>query len=387
LGRIQSRALIAALVGLVLCVIGLITDPAQFYHSYLFAFVYWVGLPLGAFGVMMLHNLVRGGWGFPIKRGLEASAQTIVVMLVLFIPVIIGMMNGSLYVWSDAAKVAADPILTHKQPYLNPSSWTIRSVAFFLVWIAMTFAMVRAQRKLEIPGEALFTRKLQNRSGLYLLIFFLVATFAAFDWIMSLEPHWYSTIYGMIVIVGQVLSTFAFSVIMLRYMALRDQRYASRITKTNNHDLGTLLFAVTMFWAYVSFSQLLIIWAANLPEEVPWYLERMEGGFGVIMVLLLLFHFIAPWMVLLNKKVKQNTQYLVKVAWFILAMRLVETYWLVEPSITQGVLRLHWLDLATPLAIGGIWVWSFVYFFNKGLVGRSVFAVNAPIPAEVIEHG
>lgn len=385
LGRIQSRALIAAVIGLVLCVIGWVTSPEQFYRSYLFAFVYWVGIPLGSFGVMMLHNLVGGGWGWGIKRVLESSSKTIIVMAILFIPIIIGM--GSLYVWTSPAKVAADAILTHKQIYLNPTSWLIRAAAFFVIWSAMAFAMVRAQRKLEVPGGPIFTRRLQNRSGLFLVIFFLITTFAAFDWVMSLEPHWFSTIFGMIVMAGQVLSTFSFCAIMLKYLTGRDQRLGGRITSTNYHDLGNLMFAFTMFWAYVSFSQLLIIWSANLPEEVPWYSERMHGGFGAIMMILFLFHFAAPFLILLSRKVKRNPQYLVKVAFFILILRLLETYWLVEPSITLGAFNPHWLDLATPLALGGIWVWSFVWFFNRGLAGRAILATNAPIPAEVIEHG
>ncbi len=391
MGRIRVIALAAIVIGVVLSVIGLMGgNPGQFYQSYLFAYVFWVGLPLGSFGVMMLHNLVGGGWGWGIKRVLESSAKTIIVMAVLFIPIWMAMSSNSLFEWSNEAVRKADAVLAAKELYLNPTSWTARAVLYFVFWVAAAFGMVKMQRKREVPGEPIYTGRLQTTSALLLVGYFLLTTFAAFDWVMSLQPHWYSTIFGMIVIVGQVLSTFAFSTIMLIFLARRDSRLSSRLVPLNFHDLGNLMFAFTIFWAYVSFSQFLIMWSANIPEEVPWYTYRLEGGYGVIAGILLIFHFFLPFFVLLNRGVKRNPAILGKVAIYVLIVRLIETYWLVRPSIDHGNCSFNIADIGTVLGIGGIWGFTFLYFFNRGIQNRAIMPVNAPAPVggEVIEqHG
>lgn len=385
LAQLQQRSLIIGVAGLVLCVVGAFISTEQFFRSYLFGYMFWIGLALGCFGVLMLHNLVGGAWGHVIRRVLESGTRTLPLMALLFIPILFGL--HSLYEWTHENVVATDKILQHKQLYLNEPFFIGRTVFYFVAWIGLGWLITRSLRKLEQPGGEPMTRSLQNFSAATLLVYFLTVTFAAFDWMMSLEPHWFSTVYGMLFIVGNVLSTFAFSIAVVVLLMNASPELKQRILPSYLHDLGNLLFAFTMFWAYISISQYLIIWSANLPEEVPWYIKRINGGWEIISAVLLIVHFALPFILLLVRKNKRDAKMLSRVAVLILIMRIVDVFWQIAPAFSHGPdvhFSFHWLDIVAPIGIGGIWV---AMFLGQLKNAPTFLAVNAPLKKEEEHHG
>lgn len=382
LDQLQRRSLIIGVAGLVLCVVGAFISTEQFFRSYLFGYIFWIGLALGCFGVLMLHNLVGGAWGHVIRRVLESGTRTLPLMALLFVPLLFGL--HSLYEWTHENVVAADKILQHKEMYLNEPFFIARTVFYFVAWIGLGWMITRALRKLEQPGGEPMTRSLQNFSAAALLLYFLTTTFAAFDWMMSLEPHWFSTVYGMLFITGNVLSTFAFSIAVIVLLMNSSPELKHRILPSYLHDLGNLLFAFTMFWAYISISQYLIIWSANLPEEVPWYIKRINGGWEIISIVLLVVHFALPFVLLLVRKNKRDATMLSRVAVLILIMRIIDVFWQIAPAFSHGHephFSFHWLDIVAPIGIGGIWL---AMFLGQLKNAPTILAVNAPLKKE--EH-
>jgi hypothetical protein len=378
--RYQRGAIILAGLGLVVCIIGAILSLEQFFRSYLMAYFFWISLALGCLAVLMLHHLTGGRWGFAIRRPFEAGMMTLPLMLLLFLPLIFGLQI--LYAWAQPAAVAADPLLQHKTPYLNVPFFLVRAAIYFAIWVGLALAFSRWSRRQDDTGEVILTRRAQLLSGPGLIAYVLTVTFASIDWVMSLEAHWFSSIFGMLNITGQMLATIAFGIAILG-VVVGNQMLANLLTPRLYNDLGNLLLAFVLMWAYIAFSQFLIIWSGNLPEEVTWYLHRTTGGWGWIVILLVLFYFTLPFIILLSRSVKQRIGILSVVALMIILMRLVEIYWMVVPSFYPFQLHFHWLDLAALVAIGGFWIAVFIYYFKN----------TAPVPRhdprlqEAIEHG
>ena len=275
--QIQRRSLLVGVVALAACVAGALLSPEQFFRSYLFGYLFWIGIALGSIALVMLHHIVGGGWGFLIRRLLEAASRTMPLMALLFIPILAGM--HYIYIWTHADLVAVDEILQHKQPYLNVPFFITRAVVYFLIWTGMVFFLNRWSLEQDRTGDLSLSRRLQMLSGPGLLLYGITVTFASIDWVMSLEPHWFSTIYGLLFIIGQALATMALAIVMVA--KLSDRKPLSDLASPKHmRDLGTLMFAFVMLWAYFSFSQWLIIWAGDLPEENSWYLSRIKGGWG-----------------------------------------------------------------------------------------------------------
>lgn len=375
LGKIQKIALVLGVLGLAGAAYGFAQEREQFYRSWLFAYWFPLGLCLGSLGFSMIHQLTGGFWGLAIRRQLEASIRTLPLMALLFVPIALAAWthpeaggsadHGShyaghywLYPWTDTAAVAQDALLTHKQPYLNIQGWTGRAILYFVVFFALGFGLVAAQKKHEETGEARHLRRAKIISGPGIVLYFLAMTFAAFDWAMSADPKWFSTMYGVIFIASQGLSVLAFGVLFSSWV--RDCEPYKQFAKPNLfHDLGTLMFALTMFWAYVSFSQFLIIWSGNLAEETPWYLVRTDHGWQGVALSLVLLGFFVPWFLLLMRRIKRDATLVPKVAVLVLVMRLVDAYWQITPMYKHG-LAPHWLDFALPVGLTGIWLWFFV---------------------------
>ncbi|HEY3245875.1 MAG TPA: hypothetical protein VGM03_21245 [Phycisphaerae bacterium] len=363
IARLRRGAWIAGLGGSALCLLGAALNLDQFLRSYLLAFLFWLGIALGGAGVVMMHYLVGGNWGLIVRRPLEAATATLPLMALLSIVfVFLGMRR--LYEWTHADSVARDELLRHKQAYLNVPFFWMRTIIYFVIWIGLAWLLRRWSDRMEAQPDAAWARRLRLLSGPGLVLYGLTMTFAAIDWVMSLSPQWYSTIYSVIFLTEQGVAAFAFAIIMLRLL-LKEPALAGVITAERMHDLGNLLLAFIMLWAYVSLSQFIIIWSGNLPEEVRWYAPRAAGGWGVLAVLLALFHFFAPFLLLLSRDVKLSLWALPLVALLILAVRWIDLLWIIAPAFENGRFHIHWLDVVAPLALGGIWVLVFVWRLER----------------------
>ncbi len=332
----------------------------QFFRAYLMGFVFVLGVALGCFAFLMLHHMVGGGWGFVIQRILESGTRTFPLLAALFVPLALGV--HSLYEWSHADVVATDKILQHKQLYLNAPFFYGRAVFYFAVWMALSYLLNKWSAELDATKDNQVIRRMQYLSGAGLLLYGLTVTFAAVDWVMSLEPHWFSTMYGLLFIVGQGVNVLCFVVILLMLLAPH-KPYADVVRTQHFHDYGNLLLAFVMLWGYTAFSQFLIIWSGNLPEENIWYLHRLSAGWKYWAGFLLVFHWAVPFVLLLARKTKRQPRTLAIVAAWLLVMRLADLYWLIAPAFQHGEeyhFTFHWLYLAAPAALGGIWLWYFL---------------------------
>jgi hypothetical protein len=354
----QRRAFVVGVLALALSVLGFLLNRAAFFQAYLVGYLFWTGLAVGCLGLLMLHHLVGGRWGFAIQRLLEAGVRTLPLMALLSLPLLAGLQD--LYVWARPDVVAADALIQHKQRYLNGPAYFGRTVVYFLVWIGLgTILTMLSARQDQGIDTGRLTRRLQVWSGPGLVAYGLAVTFAAVDWAMSLEPHWYSSIYGVVFLVGQALLALAFVTRVAICLSNRPPMQAV-LGAGQLHDLGNLLLAFVMFWAYIAFSQYLIIWSGNLPEENHWYLHRMHGGWGVMAVCLIVFHFVVPFLLLLSRTTKRRAQILGSVAVGILIMRFLDLFWLVAPALHSEGFHLHWLDLVLPIGLGGLWLATFL---------------------------
>jgi hypothetical protein len=344
---------IAGAVGAAVCLVGGVINPRQFFYSYLLAFSLWLGVTLGSLGLLMVQHLSGGAWGFVLRRQLEAAARLAPVMGLLFIPILVGI--RTLYPWAQAAVVAADPILQVKRLYLNVPFFVLRAGLYFAAWTAISWVLSYWSLRQDEQGEQPLGRRMQAFSAAGLIVYVLTMTFASVDWLMSLEPHWYSTIFSIVVISGQGLSAIAVAIIVLAALA-RDKRMAQVAVPARFHDLGNLMLMFLMVWAYVSFSQFLIIWSANLPDEIPWYTHRIGNEWQSIGLGLVVFHFAVPFALLLSRKTKRVRSRLVPVAVSILVMRAVDLFWIVAPERSPAQFSVHWLDIVLPITLGCIWV-------------------------------
>jgi len=384
--RLMRTAGLVGVVGLIVSAVGLVADPDQFYRSYLVAYMFVLGPALGSLALMMIHHLSGGAWGIGIRRLLEAGSRTLPLMAILFIPVVLGM--HSLYEWTHLDVVAKDPILRHKQPYLNTTFFIVRALFYFAVWCGLALTLTGWSKAQDahppVAGDRAeaSTGKFRVVSGPGLLAYGITMSFAAFDWVMSLDPHWYSTVFGLLLIVGQGLSTLAFTIAMGFYLS-RSGPMESVLTPGKFHDYGKLLFAFTMLWAYLSFSQFLIIWSANLPEEIPWYIRRFSHGWGPVSVLLAVGHFIFPFLMLLSAGLKRAASRLALMGCFVMVMRFIDIYWLVMPQFHEGRLVFHWLDATTVIGLFGVWLAAYCW----NLKGRALLPVGDPYLEEALADG
>ncbi|MBL8210362.1 MAG: hypothetical protein JNK87_06600 [Bryobacterales bacterium] len=370
LDKMQTRALIVGVVGLIATAVAGAAHMDQLLRSYLVGFLLWAGVAIGSVGVLMLHHMVGGGWGVAIRRGLEASTRTLPLIAVLFIPIAAGL--HGLYEWSHADVVAKDHILQQKALYLNPTGFYIRAVIYFVIWYLLATRLNALSKRQESEGYWAVRPSLQTVSAPGLLLHTLAVTFAAVDWGMSLEPHWFSTIYGVLFLVNQALSVFAVMIFTMTFLGTREPMKGVVSTQTF-HDLGTLMFAFNMLWAYMNVSQLIIMWSANLPEEITWYVKRLNGGWGNVATVLFIFHFGVVFFLLKQRGIKRNPGLLRTVAAWVILMRFVDLLWVIMPAFSHGQengvpvahFAIHPTDLTAPIAIGGLWVAFFAFQLKK----------------------
>jgi len=383
IASLQSRGMMLAIAGAVIGGLGVVLQPDQFMPSWLIGFMFCLGLSLGCFALLMLQHMTGGQWGLVTRRIFEAGSRLLPLSVLLFIPIAVFAPN--LYLWARPEAVRTDEILQAKQPYLNLTFFLIRAVIYFVVWMFCVTMLNRwsAQQDAgEVAQTEEDTRRFRVVSAPGLLVYVLLISLAAVDWVMSLTPHWYSTIFGLILVVGQGLSAIAFAVAVLAVLVGREPM--NGILKARHfHDLGKLMLAFVMLWAYFSFSQFLIIWAGNLPEEIPYYLDRLRGGWQFLSLALVFGHFILPFCLLLSQDLKKRPKLLARVAWFIIAIRLYDLIWLVAPTFNQGAFPISLANVGIPVALGGVWV----YLFAAQLRKRALVPVNDPYFKHMLAHG
>jgi hypothetical protein len=383
LQALAKRALSAGVVGAAASGLGASLDPPQFFRSYLAAWLLWLGVALGCLAVQMLHHLSRGAWGLMIRRILEAASRTLPVLALLFAPLLFGL--GDLYEWARPEEVARDHHLQHKVAYLNVPFFLVRVAVSFVVWIALAVVLSRLSAAQDRSADPALERRMRRCAAPGLALYCLTMTFMAVDLLMSLDPHWFSAIYGVYVIGGQAVSAMAITVVAALYLTRREPM-AQVLSARHFHDWGKLLLAFTMLWSYFAFSQFLIIWSGDLPEETSFYRDRLGGGWNGVALVLVVFHFALPFVLLLSRELKRSAKKLAAVAVLLLVLRWVDLFWLIQPAFSPQELSAHWLDLAAPVGVGGIWVWRFA----RELGSRPLLPLNDPgLPAalEVHAHG
>ena len=377
---LQRLALVVGVAGLALCALGFAANRAHFFKAYLLAYVFWIGIALGSLAISMVHHLSGGAWGVVIRRVLEAASRTLPFMALLFLPIALGI--HELYLWASPEAVAKDAILQHKAPYLNVPFFIIRAAIYFVIWSGLAYLLSKWSLEQERQGETGQAQRMQRLSGLGLVLYALTILFMSVDWIMSLDPHWFSTIYGILFMGGQGLSALAFA-IAVAVLLSRAEPMSRVIAPAHLHDLGKLMLAFVMLWAYFSFSQFLIIWSANLPEEIPWYLRRWGGGWQWVGLALIFGHFVLPFVLLLSSDIKKSGRTLIGVALTIILMRIVDLFWNIGPLHHEESFGATWLDAVAPIALGGIWLALFLWQLQT----RPLLPMGEPYLAEALEHG
>ncbi len=382
LATLRNRAWIVGGMASVLCLLGVYTSPGQFYRSYLVGYLLWSGVALGCFSLLMLHHMSRGAWGLMMRRVWEAVARTLPVIAILFVPIVFGM--GQLYEWARPEAVAHSEALQQKAVWLNRNGFVLRTAVYFAIWCGIALllsGMSRRQDRADGAEATALFRRMQTIAGPGIVVYVLTMTLASVDWLMSLDPHWTSSLYGLYFVIGQGLSALAFTVLVAVWLA-KHEPMASHLQARHLHDYGKLMLAFVMVWAYFSFSQFLIMWSANMPEETSFYHRRLHGGWQYMSLGIVLFHFALPFLLLLSRNIKRSAKRIAPVALLILLVRWLDWAWQATPTLYPERLHVSWLDLVAPVAIGGVWLG---FFFHQ-LMRRPLVPVNDPYMAEALEH-
>src|ERR1700675_6004 len=357
---IQKRSLVIGLVFAVISLVVAFLRPDEFFRAYLLGYMDWLGVTLGSMAILMIRHLTGGGWGMVIRRILGAAMRCLPLMAVLFIPILFGL--PKLYVWPRPLDSIADKHLReHLQEltktYLNVHGFIIRAAIYLAIWNLLSFLLTKWSREQDSPPSRDNSNRFKAVSGPGLILYAFTISFAAIDWVMSIDPSWISTIYGLLILIGELLSAMCFAVVVERILV--NYKPMSELLKPDFvHDHGKWMLTFIMVWAYFSFSQWLIIWAGNLPSEITFYLKRLSGGWGSIGLILVLFHFAIPFATLLSRPFKRNIRKLVWVAVWLMMMRYLDLFWIIEPNFSK-TLTVTIADIAVPIAIGGIWLWCF----------------------------
>ena len=359
-GRFGSIALTIGIAGLALSTAGYFIDADRFFSAYHTAFVYWVTLALGALFFTMLQHVSGAVWSVVVRRASEAMSMTLPWLFLFFVPVILG--AGKIFHWTHPDP--ADAVLARKASYLNVGFFAMRAIVFFAIWSVLAWLLNKHSLAQDASGDARHTYSLRKISAGGMFLFAFSVTFAAFDWLMSLDAHWYSTIFGVYVFIGGFLVCMAF--MTLFYLHLKSRGVlAETVTPEHYHDLGRFLFAFSVFWAYIGGSQYFLIWYANIPEETSWFLARWDPpSWRLISEALIAFHFGVPFLVLTFHAAKRNETVLKAIAGLLMVMHYVDMYWLVMPSFMPSA-RPSWMDVTTLLGIGGIVLWLFYTRFTS----------------------
>ena len=353
--------------------------PKQFFVSYMVGYNYWLGSALGGLVFLMLQYVTGGAWGLLLRRILEASASMVLPLAVLFVPLIIGL--PFVYEYGQWTPVQTEPRLHAKAIWLSAPAVTIKAILFFACWIGMAYLFRRWSRQQDEGANGGVLERCEGLGAPGIVLYALTITFASIDWVMALQPEWFSTIYPVMFAVGQLLNGYAFALTVFLLLADRPP-FAGSIHPAHMRDFGSLLLAFVMFWAYMSFSQFMLIWVGNLPEEIPWYLRRGRGGWEYVIIFIAVFHFAVPFMLLLLRDIKEHRHRLLAVTVGLLVMRFIDLFWWIEPSLDHAGEYFYWLlDLAAWVGVGGLCVW----WFLGQLRSRTLLPLKDPYLAEALK--
>jgi hypothetical protein len=350
----QKFTLVVAILSLGLLLFGYANNAEQFFYSYWNAYLFWLSISLGAFFLLMLHHLIGATWSVGLRRLLELMQSGFVLLFLLFLPILAGL--PVLFHWTHADLVATDPMLRLKTPFLNIPFFLIRSAGYFIIWFVVSRTLFKRSLLQENPTSPDQRPGLRRLSAGGMILFALTLTFAAFDWIMSMDAHWYSTIFGVYIFSGCVLAALASLTLIALYLR-RKGLLAAFITMEQYQDLGRLLFTFTIFWAYMAFSQYFLIWYGNIPEETVWFQHRWHDGWKTISLLLVFGHFVIPFFLLMMHWSKRNLTMLGFLSLWLLAMHWLDLFWLIMPTRSHHQHLFSWQDPVAFVAIGAIWLW------------------------------
>ena len=385
--KISQRSLVIGVIFALISGALAFVRPDEFYRAYLLGFMCWLGVALGSMAILMIRHLTGGGWGTVIRRILGAAMRTLPVLAILFIPIIMAVGQHRIYPWAMPLESIQDThIREHlekhsfiKASYLNFSGFVIRAFFYFAIWNVLSFLLSKWSKQTDHAGAPDNSGRFKAVAGPGLILYGFTISFAAIDWVMSLDPSWISTIFGLLILIGEVLSAMCFAVVVERIL-FNYKPMSEMLTPDFVHDHGKWMLTFIMVWAYFSFSQWLIIWAGNLPAEITFYLKRLSNGWGSIGLFLVLFHFAIPFALLLSRPFKRDIRKLVWLAVWMMLMRYLDLFWIIEPNFSR-TLNITMADIVVPIAIGGIWLW---YFF-RNLAALPLLPAYDPDAHEVLQ--
>jgi hypothetical protein len=381
IARWQTPALVIGILGALATIAGMVLNARAAFGAYLTSYLFWFQIAAGALGVLCLQYVTGGEWGILLRRPLGAAARTMLVMAFLFLPIAIPLGLKSIYPWTNHELMHEEPTLRNKLFWLNEPRWWICTAIYFAMWILWAFVIRRKSLQF-YEDRSPFTdlsRRAWAAAGLPMIV--LTLTFASIDWMMSLEPEWYSTMYGINFVVSAGLAAFAFCTFFFSRLA-RTPAMADIIKPLHFRDMGNLMLAFVMLWAYTAFSEYLLIWYANLKEEIPHYLVRQHGGWGVLAIAVIVFHFFLPFFMLLMRDIKDRPGTVGVVAMIVLVMRYVGTVWFIRPAFSEHFSYTIW-DVASLAGVGGIWL----FFFIGQLKGQTIIPIHETWVEEAIREG
>ncbi len=377
---LQGRAFLVGAVFAIAAVIGFIVEPRQAMHSYLLAFMFCLGPTLGAMALLMVWHLTGGDWGVGIRRIFEAAMATLPMLAAAFVPIVIGAYLHMNYPWANPEELKRNEHMARQASrYLNPNLFLVRGILFFVAWGVMAYFLLAWSKAQDRPPEGVLDKRFQALSAVGIIVYGWTLTFAVVDWVMSLTPEFTSTIYGLIFMVGQALFALCLAVIV-GHMLKAHEPMEKVLTASNFHDYGKLTLTFVMLWAYFSFSQWLIVWSGNLPEEIHWFQDRILGDWRLLGLVLIVGHFAIPFAMLLSRGLKQNSRKLMWIAVWLIAMRYLDLYWNIAPNFSPAKLRYSWLDAVIPMAMSAFWL----AYFLRNLKRRPLVALHDPNLTELL---
>ena len=383
---IGKRSLVIGAIASVIALYAAFTNPTVFFRGYLLSYMDWLGIALGSMAIVMVRHMTGGGWGTVIRRVLGAAMRTMPLLIVLFIPLAVFGVKR-LYPWAIPVESIADPAIRehldkHRfilRDYLNYRGFVVRAVIYFAIWFVLQYLLSKFSFEHNRPPFADKSARFKMVSAPGIILYTLTISFAAIDWIMSINPSWVSTIYGLIFVAGELVAALCFAIVIERIL-FNYQPMSTLLRPNFVHDHGNLLLAFVMVWAYFSFSQWLIIWSGNLPEEITWYFRRLHGGWQYVGLFLVVFHFFVPFFLLLSRPFKRDVTRLVWLAAWMLVVRYVDLFWHIEPGFSENF-TVTLADLAIPFAMGGIWM----AYFCRNLSSQPLVPAYDATAQDVLE--